>query len=133
MAPEDVKLKYPSPRKPNVIYTDPSTTINIAFNHTATQIAPEHLEAFKQTMMQIIRKMQSSVQFLDDGIKEINSQPVVFFEFVSPALDGDLYNFAGFTVLDRRALLINFNCFEADMAVWQPIIFGMLDSLRLKN
>lgn len=131
MASEQAELKYPSPCRPNLILTDASTTVNFAFNHTLTPLKPAHIEEYKQTMMQAIVKMQSSAQFLEDGIKEINGLPVGFFEFISPALDGDIYNLAGFTPLKGRALLINFNCFETDMPIWRSIAFGILDSLEL--
>jgi hypothetical protein len=131
MSPDDIDLKYPSPRKPNPIYTDQSTTINIAFNHTSTPLIVKDLPGFKLTMMQMIKKMQPSAQFLEDGIKVINGLSVAFFEFVTSALDGEIYNLACFTPLQERALLINFNCLEVDMAVWRPIAFGIIDSLRL--
>lgn len=133
MEPEQAALKYPSARRPNLIYTDPSTTVNISFNHTATPLVVKDLEAFKQTMMQTIRKMQSSVRFLNDGVVQSNNQPAGFFEFISPALDSDIYNLACFTPLAGRALLITFNCFEAGRPLWQPIAHGILATLQLAH
>ncbi|MGD8399513.1 MAG: hypothetical protein PVH64_01045 [Bacillota bacterium] len=131
MDPELAEAKYPSTRRPGLIYTDSSTTINLAFKHTPTPLVLKELAEFKQTMMRTVRKMQSAAQFLDDGIKVFNHVALGYFEFVTPALDGAIYNLAAFTPLAGRALLINCNCFEADLPQWQPIIWGMLSTLRM--
>jgi hypothetical protein len=131
MDPELAKLKYPSVRRPHLIYTDSGTTINLTFNHTRTPLIAKDLPVFKQTMMQTIRKMQASARFLADEIKTLNNNPLGYFEFITPALDGAIYNLAGLIPLAGRALLINFNCFETAQPTWQPIVWGMLDTLKL--
>jgi hypothetical protein len=132
MNPELAVLKYPSVNRPGLIYTDPGTAVNIAFNHTRSTITEQNLDEFKQAMLQTIRKMQEQVRFLADGLQENHGQRAGFIEFISPARDGAIYNLLWFTPLRGRALLISFNCYEADMSQWRPIVHGMLATLEVK-
>jgi hypothetical protein len=132
MNPDLAVLKYPSVHRPGLIYTDPGTSVNIAFNHTRSTITGENLAEFKQAMLQTIRKMQEVVRFLTDGLRESNGQPAGFIEFISRARDGAIYNLIWFTPLRGRALLISFNCYEVDRFRWRPIVHGMLATLEVK-
>jgi hypothetical protein len=130
--PDLAVLKYPSVHRPGLIYTDPGTSVNIAFNHTRSTITGENLAEFKQAMLQTIRKVQEVVRFLADGLGENNGQKAGFIEFISQARDGRIYNLIWFTPLRGRALLISFNCYEADQPKWRPVVHGMLATLEVK-
>jgi len=123
-------LKYPSGRRPNLIYTDPSTTVNIAFNYTATSLMSKDIDTFKKTMMQTIRRMQP-VRFLEEPVIIRNGRQMGCFEFISPALDGEIYNLTAFTPLNGRAILIGFNCYEEERPKWQPVARGIINTLQV--
>ena len=123
MSAEMAALKYPSARRPELIYTNPDTTINLSFNHTATKlktdITEEEMTEFKDYMLEVIQKMQPAAEILSEGVEEINGQQLGYLEFVTPALDTDIYNFNFLVELQGRALICSFNCIAEKMADWK--------------
>jgi hypothetical protein len=131
MDPELASLKYPSARRPEPIYSNGSGSINIAFNHTESKVTDEEIPDFKNFMRRNLKKMQPGVRFLSEGVKLIHEKTVGYFDFMSPAVDTELYNMVFFVQLRGRALMGTFNCPEKEMKLWQPIAKGMLESLTI--
>ena len=132
MDPELAAFKYPSEHRPDLIFSNESGSITLGFNHTRSQVKEDQIENFKDYLIQNLQKMQPSITILEDGIKNINEQPVGYFEFISSALDSDIYNLMFFTELEGRVLLGNFNCLEKDLEQWQGIAKGMLETIRIE-
>lgn len=131
MDSELATIKYPSERRPEPVFSNESASITMGFNHTDSKVKAEEIEIFKTFLLQNLQRMQSSISVLEDGVKTVNEKTIAFFEFLSPALDSDIYNLMFCVELEGRVLLTNFNCLEADMEQWQPIAKGILESLRL--
>jgi hypothetical protein len=131
--PAPATLPYPSSRQPGLVYTDPNAKAQLAFNHTPSTVSEQDLELFKESMMRTIHKMQAPVRFLADGVVVVAGQSVGFMEFISAASDGASYNLVFFTPLRGRALIISFNCDEAEYPKWRPIAWGMMATLRVTN
>lgn len=131
MPPEKVSLKYPSERRPGLIYTNEAGTINITLNHTQTSLEESDIQKFRDSMIDTIEKMQPAVRWLGSGMQNINEQSGGYFEFIAPALDTDIYNFMFVTELQGRALIISFNCPEAELDHWRPLAKGIINTLEL--
>ncbi|MCY9513882.1 hypothetical protein [Paenibacillus apiarius] len=129
MPPQAAAMKYPSERRPDIIYTNDSTSINIAFNHTDHAVMEEEMEEFTMAMIQILRRTQPILQWYEDGAREIRGKHVGYCEFLAPTLNVNLYNLMFFAELEHTALLCTFNCTEEEMKHWQPIARGLMDSL----
>ncbi|CAH8771864.1 hypothetical protein [Paenibacillus dendritiformis] len=126
-------LKYPSERRPNLILMSESTTINMAFNHTSTEIKEKDTSAFKDLMMEFIKKINPSAEWFDDGVKVVNGKSVGFFEVLLPALDTSIYNFMFCMELEGKALMCTFNCTEEEMGDWQSIAEEIMNSFQIIN
>ena len=133
MPAEMASLKYPSERRPNPIFTDESTSINLAFNYTMTPLNDVEMEEFKESMVEVFKQMQPGASWLDEGIKDVNDKPMGFIEFISPALDGSIYNLMIFLSLEDQALICSFNCLEEDREEWRPIAHAMMESLQINS
>jgi hypothetical protein len=133
MAPELAALKYPSDHRPNPIFSNDAGSITLGFNHTWSRVEAEEIGTFKDILLQNLHRMQSSITVLEDGVKNVNGQSIGYFEFISPALDSDLYNLMFFLELDGRALLCAVNCLESDLEQWQPIAKGIMESIRIES
>lgn len=133
MNPEMAALKYPSDHRPNPIFSNDRGSITLGFNYTWSQVDAEEIGTFKDILLQNLQRMQSSITVLEDGVKDVNGQQVGYFEFISPALDSDLYNLMFFIELDGRALLCALNCLESDSEQWQPIAKGIMESIRIET
>lgn len=131
MAPDVVKTKYPYELRPPIILTDAATTINFTINHLEQALKIEELVTFKNTMRNFVDRM-TKAQFVEEGI--IQAENIGFtrswFDFTVMGIDDELYNLIFFISLNRRALLITFNCLNKDQERWKPIVFDMLKTLQ---
>lgn len=130
MDPELASLKYPSERRPNIIYTDESTTINLAFNAIQYALSDEEVEDFRDDMAEALEQAQPSAQWMEKEMAVINDKAIGFIEVITPALDGNIYNLMFFSALDDQALIGTFNCMEEDMETWRPIARSMMETLQ---
>ncbi|MBE1555944.1 hypothetical protein [Sporosarcina limicola] len=131
MLPELASLKYPSERRPAIIYTDDSTTINLAFNHTQNLLNDTGITEFQESMVEILQQTQPSAEWLEQGDRVINDKNIGFIEVITPALDGDIFNLMFFVSLDGKALIGTFNCMEEDMDDWRPVAKAMMETLQV--
>lgn len=130
MSPQVAAMKYPSERRPSIIYTNSSASINITFNETDYIVTEEGLEPFTIEMIQILRRTQPILQWFDHGIAETRGkQQIGYCEFLVRALNVNLYNLMFFTEMDDKALLCSFNCTEEEMKHWQPIARELMNAL----
>ncbi|WP_409369942.1 hypothetical protein [Lysinibacillus sp. 38-6] len=130
MSREIASLKYPSERRPNLIYTDESSTINLAFNLTPHRLKEEGVAAFQENMIDILEQAQPSADWLDTDVLTIDEKTVAFLEIITPAIDGDIFNLMFFTSIEGLALIGTFNCLEDDLETWRPIARAMMESLQ---
>ncbi|MEG0258726.1 MAG: hypothetical protein RR490_02645 [Niameybacter sp.] len=130
MLPELASLKYPSERRPTIIYTDESTTINLAFNMTPHSLADTEVAEFQENMIDMLEQAQPSAEWLDTDVIDINDKTIGFLEVITPAIDGDIYNLMFFAAIDGRALIGTFNCMEEDIETWRPIARAMMETLQ---
>ncbi len=130
MLPELASLKYPSERRPNIIYTDESTTINLAFNMTPHALTEAGVAEFQENMIDVLEQAQPSAEWLDTDVTEINDKTIGFIEVITPAIDGDIFNLMFFASIDGQALIGTFNCMEEDFEDWRPIARAMMETLQ---
>ncbi|MEJ9214972.1 hypothetical protein P4S83_10790 [Aneurinibacillus thermoaerophilus] len=131
MSPEMASLKYPSERRPELIYTNETASINMAFSHTQNPLNDTDMGAFKNSMVQILRQTQPLARWFEEGIRNVNGKNIGFCEFLAPSFDANIYNLLFFVELEGRALLCIFNCVEEEMKSWKPIARGIMDSLKI--
>ncbi|GAA0135343.1 hypothetical protein YSY43_21830 [Paenibacillus sp. YSY-4.3] len=133
MTPQMAALKYPSERRPQLIYTNALSTINVAFNHTATPVRGREIEEFTQGITQILRRTQKILKWYEDGVVQAPEATVGYCEFVTPVMNGSIYNFMFFLSLEGRALMCTFNCLDQEMNDWRPVAKSMMASLRMSD
>lgn len=132
MSGEMAKLKYPSERRPTLIYTNESGTINVALNLTNSRATQAQLPAYKENLLYTFRHRYTSSKEKFDGMKVVNGRKVGFIEFSTPAIDTAVYNLIFFTDLNGQLLLCTINCTEKNIAQWQPAAREIMASLKLK-
>ena len=133
MHPELAALKYPSERRPAIIYTDESTTINLALTITDHDLDEEGVEGFQESMVDVLQQTQSAAKWLEEGITLVSGVNVGFIEITTPSLDGDIYNLMFFTPVANKALMGTFNCMEEDMEDWRPVAKAMIETLQIHS
>ena len=119
MTEEMAKLKYPSERRPTIIYTNESGSVNIAFNHTENQATSDQLSDYKDSFVETFSNLYPSAQWYRADVETINGADFGVLEMITPAVDTEIYNLMWFTDLDGRLLLATFNCTKEQMDEWK--------------
>ena len=131
MSEEMMKAKYPSERRPTLVYSDKTGGINVAFNHTLNKATQQQIEPYKESLLLTFKNLYPSADWKSSGVKKINDKKVGYLELVTPAIDTKIYNLIFFTDLDGRLLLCTFNCVEGKQKDWAKAAQQIMNSLRV--
>lgn len=132
MSDEMMKIKYPSERRPNLVYTNISGGINIALNLTNNKANQNTMLPYKDNFVNTFKNLYPSADWKNSGVKEINGRKVGYLELITPAVDTKIYNLIFFTDLDGQLLLCTFNCSEKSIKEWEPTAKEIMKSLKIK-
>ncbi|MCG9899554.1 MAG: hypothetical protein MH132_06110 [Hydrotalea sp.] len=132
MSEELMKFKYPSERRPTLVYSNESGGINVALNLTQSQANQQLISTYKDNFIKTFKIMYPSAEWKDSGIKTINGKEVGYLELVTPAIDTEIYNLIFFTDLDGKLLLCTFNCTKKSIEEWTPTAKEIMNSLKVK-
>lgn len=132
MSEELMKLKYPSERRPTLVYSNKSGGINVALNLTQNKVNQEQIPAMKDNLLQTFKNVYPSAAWKGSGVKTINGKKVGYLELVTPAIDTEIYNLIFFTDLDGKLLLCTFNCTKKSINEWTPTAKEIMNSLKVK-
>lgn len=127
-----MKIKYPSERRPTLVYSNETGGINVALNLTQNQANQQMILTYKDNFIQTFKNLYPSAQWKDSGVKTINGKQVGYIELVTPAINTEIYNLFFFTDLDGKLLLGTFNCTKKSMSEWTPIAKEIMNSLKIK-
>lgn len=132
MSEELMKMKYPSERRPTLVYSNGSAGINVALNLTQNQASQEMISAYRDNFVQTFKNLYPSAEWKDSGIKMINGKKVGYLELVTPAMDTEIYNLMFFTDVNGKLLLCTFNCTKKSIDEWTPAANEIMNSLKVK-
>ncbi len=63
MGEEMMRFKYPTERRPTLVFTNPDGSVNVAFNHTDYAIRPDEIPAVLDATVRMIRNLYPSAQW----------------------------------------------------------------------
>lgn len=132
MSEELMNIKYPSERRPTLVYSNESGGINVALNLTQNQASQEMIAAYKDNLVKSFKNVYPSAEWKDSGVKTINGKKVGYLELVTPAIDTEIYNLMFFTDLDGKLLLCTFNCTKKSIDEWTSTAKEIMNSLKIK-
>jgi hypothetical protein len=131
MSDQELATKYPrSGSLPQEAYSNESGTVSLAFNHTSNKLSPADLPDFRQSFARQF-KGTLGIEFKGSSIKNINGRDFAILEFISPAMDTNIYNLMFLTSLDNRLLICTFNCVQSEMGKWKPTSQQILNSVQV--
>jgi hypothetical protein len=125
------RIKYPSGDRPQIIKTEDTGSINITLNQIPNNVCEEQIPEVKDGLKVILKRLNPSYLFFEDGIETIGEKPVGFFEFKSPTLDKPLFNLMFVTTLERYVVMGNFSCPYEDYREWRPIARQIMRSVQV--
>lgn len=125
------RLKYPNENRPDVIYTNKETTVNVTFSHKREKLKEGEEEEIRNYMKEIVKRVQTSSEMIEEGtVKTEEGCFLAWFDFVTPAIDTDIYNLMFFSSLGGRLLIGSCNCLDADREDWKVFFMQMLGTVR---
>lgn len=125
------KLKYPSESRPEIIKSNEDGSISITLNIIDSPLDEERVGELKDGMKMIIKKTNPVNVFYEDGILEIDSKNVGFFEFKSSAIDDFLYNLMFFLEFEEKTLMGTFSCLYKDYEDWRDVAYQVINTVRV--
>ena len=127
MSQELIDIKYPNGNPPQFVFTNEETTINVAVSLTENYMEPGQIEGYLAAMEEALG---GSVEMLETGVTETAGRTIGEMEFVSAAVDTDIYNHMLVFSEGNQLRIVSFNCTEELRAEWQPVGSFIIDSLR---
>ena len=132
MAKELVEIKYPSGNRPTEIYSDEQGGVSIGFSHTQNQMELEQLPELMPAFIEQFSNMYPTIKWGKTETKKINGLNCVVLEFETPAIDTEIYNLMGVTVLDGRMLIFTFNCIVPVRSEWEEKANQIINSIKVQ-
>ncbi|NRT72220.1 hypothetical protein [Clostridium beijerinckii] len=125
------KLKYPSENRPEIIKSNEDGSITFTLNIIDSPLDEERVGELKDGMKMIIKKTNPANVFYEDGIIEVDSKNIGFFEFKSYAIDDSLYNLMFLFEFEEKTLMGTFSCRYSDYEEWRDVAFQVLKTIKV--
>ena len=77
-----------------------------------------------------MQRLHPSSEIIEKNTAEAENCRLAWFDFVTPAIDTDIYNIMFFTSLQGRLLMGGCNCLDEDKDVWKELFVQMLGTVR---
>lgn len=136
-----IAMKYPSPRKPLAVFSNPSGRVDYS-----VAVRPTTFESFDYgVLLKIykasIQRLYSKVEFLKEDIRTVNGRDFIYFEFVSTLTDSRRtnqlaairrYQSVQYAIVGTQLYVFTFVAPVEEQAQWQPTALAVMDAIVLK-
>lgn len=132
MSEEDIRAKYPSGRRPSIVYSNETGSVNVAFNHTSTPLTQSRLQ---MTMEGIVSSISNAgtATWIQKEIVKTGNRDFIVLEFTIPSGAERIYNLMYITDIDGKMAIGTFNCTEKEMAEWKTSARTIMTSIKVKS
>ncbi len=107
---EEARKKYFSEQRPDIIKTNEDGSVNFCFNMIEKNVKIEQLEAVIQDFYRVLKRFQPMSVCLETGAEPDNATPSAWMEFISNALNENIYNVLTIYPVGEKLLMAMFNC-----------------------
>ena len=143
MTEQDLAAKSASVRKPLAAYTSMDRQADFVVNYSYSKWAETDMDMLKGFYRGSIQNLFDKVEFLSEGIEEINRRKYVYFEFLS-TLEGDpnsisnqkvirKYTYVQYVLVNGKTLVFNFTCPANQRNQWQEVAKEMMQTIEIKK
>ncbi len=140
--PDDaIAAKFPSPRKPLAVFSNPSGRVDYSVAVRPTTFGPDYnvlLPMYKAS----VQRLYTKVEFLTQEVRKVNGRDFVALEFVSTLTDsrrsaGALapvrkYEYIEYAVQGEQLYIFSFSAPAEEQAQWRPVAQAALGDINLK-
>lgn len=135
-----IAAKFPSPRKPLAVYSNPSGRVDYSVSVRPTTFGPDYnvlLPMYKAS----VQRLYTKVDFLTQEVRKVNGRDFVALEFVSTMSDGrraaalapiKKYEYIQYAVEGQQLYIFAFSAPAEEQAQWRPVAQAALGDISLK-
>lgn len=128
---ETSELKYTAENMPDIIKCNEKEDTCITLKIIDKPLDEEHVEKLKDGMKESVKNTNPINSFYEDGVLEVDSKNIGFFEFKSYIVDGALCSLMLFLELEGKALIGTFSCPYMEYGEWRDIAFQIIKTIRV--
>lgn len=124
------EIKYPSVHRPQIIKSNETGDVNFTFSLLDS---PLEKEAVKETIRQIkklVRKVQPSNVFRDEGIIEKENTTIGWFDYKSHTIDEPLLNLMYCASINGKTLQGVFNAPYSEWKLWKEVMIDVVGTIE---
>ncbi len=142
MTADQMQQKFLSARPPLAAYTSPNQLADFSVSAANTRWRADDLPMLKDFYRSSLLELYDEVDFLDEGIREVDNTQVAYFEFTSmikqdedaivPKPPVHRYTYAQYTIRQNKAIVFTFSCPRQRQTQWQPTAQKVMKSVKLK-
>lgn len=140
MSTSDRLQKFVSAREPLAMHSTMDREVDLGINWNPMRWTVKDDETVYGFYKASIQSMFDNVEFIQDGIKEVNGKKFIVFEFISSlrsenAFSGTkssrYYTYIQYTSYNNQVLLFNFGCKARLMSTYQSIASDIMNSVKV--
>ena len=140
--PDDgIAVKYPSPRKPLAVYSNPSGRVDYSVAVRPTTFESMDYAVLLKIYKSSIQRLYTKVEFLKEDIRTVNGRDFIYFEFVSTVSDAGRarqlapikrYQAVQYAIQGQQLYVFTFVAPAEEQAQWQPTAQAVMNAIALK-
>lgn len=132
MSEEMARLKYPSERRPPIVFTNYDGTVNIAVKPTDHRMTEAHVDAARTSLVRGFNNLYPSGK-LRSGNAVVNGRAVFLIDMRTPALDTEIRNLIAGAPVENRLVMFSFNVTRELEAEWVDVGKHILTSIEFTD
>jgi hypothetical protein len=140
--PDDgIAVKYPSPRKPLAVFTNPSGRVDFSVAVRPTTFESMDYGVLIKIYKASIQRLYSKVDFIKEDIRTVNGRDFILFEFVSTVTDTrrnsqlapiKKYQTVQYTIQKDQMYVFTFVAPAEEQKQWQPMAEAVMSGIVMK-
>jgi hypothetical protein len=140
--PDDgIAAKYPAPRKPVAVFSNPSGRVDFSVAVRPTTFESMDYGVLIKIYKASIQRLYSKVEFLKEDIRTVNGRDFIFFEFVSTVTDSRRnsqlapirkYEVVQYAIKEQQVFVFTFVAPAEEQTQWQPTAQAVMNGIVLK-
>jgi hypothetical protein len=141
--PDDgIAVKYPSPRKPLAVYSNPSGRVDFSVAVRPTTFESMDYGVLLKIYKSSIQRLYTKVDFIKEDIRTVNGRDFIYFEFVSTVSDTrrtnnqlapiKRYQTVQYAIQGQQLYVFTFVAPAEEQAQWQPTAQAVMGAISMK-
>ncbi|MFN3403317.1 MAG: hypothetical protein ACK40G_04425 [Cytophagaceae bacterium] len=131
MSDDDMASRYPSTKRPVAMYTDIDRMVDFGLNVSKAKFPGSDVMILKEFYKSTILETYEKVDFIKDGIEEINGKKFIVFEFTSYADQTKKYSYLQYALINGFVYIFNFTSADNAKEKWQPVANAIMKTIKI--